>query len=48
MDVAEREFELLFVNDNRSDADTERDLAVLRVTFGAAEPAHTTTWKDGR
>ena len=48
MDVADREFELPPANDNRSDADTERDLAVLRVTFGAAEPAHTTTWKDGR
>jgi hypothetical protein len=34
MDVADREFELPPANDNRSDADTERDLAVLRVTFG--------------
>ena len=34
MDVADREFELPPANDNRSDADTERDLAVLRATFG--------------
>lgn len=35
-------------NDNKRDPEYERDLAVLRATFGAAEPAHTTTWKDGR
>lgn len=34
MDVADREFELPACNDNRSDADNERDLAVLRATFG--------------
>jgi hypothetical protein len=34
MDVADREFELPPANDNRSDADNERDLAVLRATFG--------------
>jgi hypothetical protein len=36
MDIADREFELPACNDNRSDADNERDLAVLRATFGQA------------
>ena len=34
MGLCERQFQLPPANDNRSDADNERDLAVLRVTFG--------------
>lgn len=34
MDVADREFQLSFCNDNKTDPEYERDIAVLRVTFG--------------
>ena len=48
MQLVTSRFARVYNDNNKTDPEYERDLAVLRVTFGAAEPAHTTTWKDGR